>query len=230
MTSKPEPNTAEPYLPSDRSSLSRLRAASQLCRGCELYRHATQAVFGEGSVVAGTMLIGEQPGDREDREGHPFVGPAGKLLSRALEEAGFDHSEVFITNAVKHFKWEPRGKRRLHQKPTISEMRACFPWLRTEIALVRPRVILCLGASSAKMLLGPQFRITKGRGEFRRSDFGALLGATYHPSAILRAQTEEARTERFQTLVVDLRRARELSQADLNRPEFDLPEWRVPPR
>ncbi len=157
--------TAESFLPA-RLSLKSLREAAAHCEGCELYRSATQTVFGEGSLNASIILLGEVPGDEEDKQGHPFVGPAGRLLDDALEEAGLDRDEVYVTNAVKHFRWEPRGKRRLHKKPTARQIAACRPWLHAEILVVKPQVIVCLGATAAQAMLGPSFRITKQLGSF----------------------------------------------------------------
>lgn len=178
------------------------------CRACDLWRRGTQTVFGEGLASARLMLVGEQPGDREDLEGRPFVGPAGRLLDRALERAGVDRSEVYVTNAVKHFKWRARGARRIHDTPNERELAACRPWLRAEIEAVRPRVVLALGASAARTLLGRDFRLTRHRGELHPSDAGHLLGATLHPSAILRGPPER-REELLAGLVDDLRGASE---------------------
>src|SRR5947209_4015797 len=155
-----------------------LRNAMQACTNCDLYKNATQAVPGEGDEHAPIMLVGEQPGDQEDREGHPFIGPAGKLLDRALEEAGIDRTQVFVTNAVKHFSWEPRGKRRIHKKPNGTEIAACRPWLDSEIALLKPQVIVCLGATAAQALLGRDFRVTKSRGELMESTMAPYIMAT----------------------------------------------------
>ena len=196
--------TAAAYLP-ERRSLAQLRDAVQGCRGCDLYRNATQAVFGEGAARAEVMLVGEQPGDREDLAGRPFVGPAGQLLDRALEEAGIDRAQTYVTNAVKHFKWEARGKRRIHQKPTWSEQMACRPWLDAELAVVEPRVLVCLGATAAQSLLGRDFRVTKHRGELLDSPLAEYVTATIHPSAILRQRDEEARRAELAAFVDDLR-------------------------
>jgi uracil-DNA glycosylase len=185
-------------------SLATLRKAARSCRDCPLWANATQTVFGEGDAHAKVMLVGEQPGDKEDLEGHPFVGPAGKLLDRALEEAGVDRKTVYITNAVKHFKWEPRGKRRMHKTPAQREFEACRQWLEAEILSVKPSVIVCLGASAARSLLGPQFRVTKQHGQFVPSDLAPRVFATYHPSAILRAPDPKAREEGYALLVKDL--------------------------
>jgi uracil-DNA glycosylase len=194
--------SAEQYIP-PRKTLPSLREAVQACKGCGLWRDATQAVLGEGKKDATLMLVGEQPGDQEDRQGHPFVGPAGKLLDRALEEAGIDRRDVFITNAVKHFKYQPKGKRRIHKKPNSEEIRACHPWLEAEMAVVKPAVICAMGATAAQALLGPQFRVTKEHGHF----FGEEpeITATVHPSSILRAPDEDARHEQMASFVDDLR-------------------------
>jgi len=182
-----------------------VRAASKDCQACELWRRATQTVFGEGAKHAELMLVGEQPGNDEDTSGHPFVGPAGKLLDRALVDAGIDRSAVYVTNVVKHFKWEPRGKRRIHKKPSAAEIAACRPWLDTEIALVAPRAIVCLGATAAQALLGRQFKVTARRGIFIGSPLAPLVLATVHPSSILRAPDEEARRREMQQFTSDLR-------------------------
>ena len=199
----PGPTTAADFLP-ERCSVDSLRRAEQTCRGCELYQRATQAVGGDGPSTAKMFLVGETPGDAEDQAGHPFVGPAGALLDLALEAAGIDRQEVFVTNVVKHFKWEPRGKRRLHAKPSSREIAACRPWLEAELALVRPRIIVCLGATAAQALLGRTFRVTKQRGEIVSGDFGKVI-ATYHPAAVLRAPDEDRRQQMRQELIDDLR-------------------------
>ena len=194
----------------ERPTLRALREEVQRCRGCDLYRYATQAVFGEGPKSARIALIGEEPGDQEDRQGHPFVGPAGKLLDKALEEAGIRRPEVYVTNAVKHFKFEERGKRRLHKKPRVSEVKACNPWLEAEMSLIRPEVIVCLGATAAQALLGPAFRLTKERGKFLEHPWAKYVTATVHPSAILRASDAEARHQEYRDFVEDLGRVRNL--------------------
>jgi uracil-DNA glycosylase family protein len=196
---------AERYLPQTRD-LDALRTASAGCQGCDLYRDATQTVFGEGAPRSAVMLVGEQPGDREDREGHPFVGPAGRLLDDALEAAGIERSTVYITNAVKHFKWELRGKRRLHKTPSAGEVAACTPWLLAEIAAVDPEVIVCLGATAAAALLGPEVRVTRDRGVPMQRD-GRLVVATVHPSSILRAPDAASRESAMDGFVHDLRTA-----------------------
>ena len=186
------------------ADIDSMRRAVQGCEGCDLYRNATQAVFGEGDANAVVMLVGEQPGDREDIEGHPFVGPAGRLLDRALEEAGIERSRVYITNAVKHFKWEARGKRRIHKKPSAGEVAACGPWLEAEIAAVGPRTIVCLGATAAQSLLGATFRVSRQRREVMKRSDGRNVVATVHPSSILRAPDEESRALEYQEFVADL--------------------------
>jgi DNA polymerase len=196
--------TAAAFVP-ERPTLPRLREAAADCRGCHLYKGATQTVFGEGSRQAKVMLVGEQPGDREDIEGHPFVGPAGKLLDRALEEAGINRSEAYITNVVKHFKYTMRGKRRIHQRPDAEEIAACRPWLDAEIEVVRPQVLVCLGATAAKALLGSSFKVTKQRGEFVESELAPLATGTVHPSSILRAPDDETRRRAYQDFVEDMR-------------------------
>jgi uracil-DNA glycosylase len=200
---------AAAYLP-ERLSLTRLRDAVQGCRGCPLYANATQAVFGEGSAHAEVMLVGEQQGDKEDLAGQPFVGPAGRLLDEALEAAGIDRSTTYVTNAVKHFKWVGRGKRRIHQKPTWSESMACRPWLEAEIAAVGPRVLVALGATAAQSLLGKDFRVTKQRGERIDSPLAEHVVATVHPSSILRERDEAAREAALAAFVADLRVAAKL--------------------
>jgi DNA polymerase len=188
--------SAAVHLP-DRVSLPALREAVQTCRGCALYRNATQAVFGEGARAADVMLVGEQPGDQEDREGRPFVGPAGRLLDRALEEAGIDRGATYVTNVVKHFKWQARGKRRIHQKPNWTEVAACRPWLDAELAVVKPRVLVCLGATAAQALLGKSFRVSQSRGERVDSPLAEVVTATVHPSSILRAEDRDAEYAAF---------------------------------
>lgn len=197
---------ADPFLPEQRDAQS-LRSAAAACQGCELFRQATQVVFGEGPSNALLMLVGEQPGDVEDRSGRPFVGPAGQVLDRALAVAGIDRAQVYVTNAVKHFKWEPRGKRRLHAKPSAREVDACSPWLAAELTLVRPGLVVCLGATAAQALLGRQFRVSRQRGEVFTLPEGYPVLATIHPSAILRLQDEGERDREFQSLAGDLRRA-----------------------
>src|SRR3954469_6628234 len=204
MAKRP-PKSAADFIP-PRPTLKTAREASKGCRGCDLWKIGTQTVFGEGPRGATLMLIGEQPGDAEDLSGHPFVGPAGKLLDRALADAGIDRAAVYVTNAVKHFKWEPRGKRRIHAKPNAGEISACRPWLETEIALVKPHALVCLGATAAQALLGKSFKVSKQRGEFIESSLAPLVMATVHPSSILRAQDDESRREEMERFVTDLKR------------------------
>jgi uracil-DNA glycosylase len=193
------------------ASLEELRAAAAGCRACDLWKSGTQTVFGEGSEKAEVMMVGEQPGDREDVEGRPFVGPAGRVLDKALEEVGIDRDLVYMTNVVKHFKWRPRGKRRIHQKPNMEEIRACRPWLDSELAIVKPRVVVCLGSVAAQALLGRQFRVTRERGRFVESPLAEKVTATVHPSSILRAGDDEGRRLAMAQFVEDLRLvAREL--------------------
>ena len=198
--------TAAEYLPA-RKTLPALRSSAEVCHGCDLWRTATQVVFGAGGTSSDVMFVGEQPGDQEDQQGEPFVGPAGKLLDRALDEVGIDRSAVYVTNAVKHFKWQPRGKRRIHQKPNWAEITACRPWLEAEIQVVAPRVLVALGATAAQTLLGRQFRVTKQRGEPVDSPLAQHVFATIHPSAILRADDRDAE---FAGFVDDLRRVASL--------------------
>jgi DNA polymerase len=186
-------------------SLGKVRAAAKGCRNCDLWKHATQTVFGEGPERAQLMLVGEQPGNDEDLKGHPFVGPAGKLLDRALEEAGIDRKTVYVTNIVKHFKWEPRGKRRIHKKPRQSEINACRPWIDDELAIVKPKALVCMGSTAAQALLGKQFRVTADRGKVVPSPLAPVVLATVHPSSILRAPDDETRQEEFKRLVADLK-------------------------
>jgi len=186
-------------------SLQALRVAAAGCRECPLWKTGTQTVFGEGTARATVMLVGEQPGDQEDRAGRPFVGPAGRLLDEALEAAGIDRKAAYVTNVVKHFKWEARGKRRIHAKPAWSEIAACRPWLDGELEAVRPAVLVCLGATAAQALLGRQFRVTQQRGAWIESDLAEHVTATIHPSAILRQRTDEDRHREMDAFVADLR-------------------------
>src|SRR4051812_26761758 len=198
----------------DRPTIDKVRAAARDCQACDLWRLGTQTVFGEGAKKVQLMLVGEQPGNEEDLSGHPFVGPAGKLLDRALADAGIDRTAVYVTNVVKHFKWEPRGKRRIHKKPNAAEIGACRPWLDTEIQLVKPRAIVCLGATAAQALLGRQFKVTAQRGKFIPSPLAPIVMATVHPSSLLRAPDEETRHRETKLFVEDLRTvARALSSA-----------------
>jgi uracil-DNA glycosylase family protein len=202
----PASESAAPLVP-ERATLPKLREAARGCRACPLWERGTQTVFGEGGRAARVVLVGEQPGDREDIEGRPFVGPAGKLLDKCLEEAGIDRSDAYVTNVVKHFKWEPRGKRRIHQKPNSLEIAACRPWLDAELALLKPTVLVCLGATAAQALLGSSFKVTKRRGAFVKSDLAPYVTATVHPSSILRAPDDAARRLAIKAFVQDLRKA-----------------------
>ncbi|HSH22405.1 MAG TPA: UdgX family uracil-DNA binding protein [Candidatus Caenarcaniphilales bacterium] len=217
MTEKPsadEPRgtgSARDFFP-PQEELPLLRDAAQRCQGCGLYAHATQAVFGEGSLGAAVMLVGEQPGDKEDVAGHPFVGPAGQLLDRALEEAGVDRSLAYVTNVVKHFKWKRTAgaaagstKRRLHDKPNAYEVTACRPWLEAEIRQVQPQVVVCLGSTAAQALLGKDFRVTRQRGEFFASELAPFITATVHPSSILRSPDAQSREQEMKLFIDDLR-------------------------
>jgi len=196
--------TAAPLVP-ERPTVTKLREAAAGCRACRLWKDATRTVFGEGPAKAAVMLVGEQPGDREDREGRPFVGPAGRVLDDALAEAGIDRGEVYLTNAVKHFKWKARGKRRIHQKPNAEEIAACRPWLDAELEVVKPDVLVALGATAAQALLGRGFRVTRERGVPVDSDLAPNVLATVHPSSILRARDEAERREAYAAFVADLR-------------------------
>jgi uracil-DNA glycosylase family protein len=194
--------TAAPLVP-ERPSLKKLKEAAAGCTACPLHETGTQTVFGEGSTKARVIFVGEQPGDQEDQQGKPFVGPAGKLLDKALEDAGIDRSQVYVTNVVKHFKWQARGKRRIHQKPNWSEIAACRPWLEAELDVIEPRVLVCLGATAAQALLGRDFRVSRQRGELVESDLAEKVIATVHPSSILRAD-EATREQEYRELVRDL--------------------------
>jgi DNA polymerase len=195
--------TAADFLPRSRR-LPALRKASKGCRGCDLWKDATQTVFGEGPQDAELMLIGEQPGDREDRDGQPFVGPAGGLLAKALEEAGIERDAVYLTNAVKHFKWRPQGKRRLHQTPRAGEVTACRPWLEAEVEAVGPRALLALGATAARAVFGPSVKVTRDRGRRLDTPLAEIAAVTVHPSAILRVRDSDERRQAFDGLVDDL--------------------------
>jgi DNA polymerase len=186
-------------------NLEKLRAAAADCTGCHLYRNATQTVFGEGAEGARVMLVGEQPGNAEDLAGHPFVGPAGKLLDRCLREAGIDRKQAYVTNVVKHFKWVPRGPRRIHSKPGAVEIEACFPWLEAEIGVVKPRIVVALGATAAQALFGKGFRVTRDRGRLVPFALAPCALATVHPSALLRAPDEETRRQEIEHFIEDLR-------------------------
>ena len=201
----PSKSSAGDLIP-PRPTLSSLKAAAADCQACDLWKRGTQTVFGDGSRRANVLFIGEQPGNEEDLTGKPFVGPAGKLFDNALEEAGIDRKQTYVTNVVKHFKWEPRGKRRIHKKPNAVEIAACRPWLEAEIALVKPEVIVALGATAAQALLGPKFRVTKQRGQFIESTLAPYVMATVHPSSILRAPDDETRHLEYRRFVDDLKK------------------------
>lgn len=203
-----QPNAAG--LIPNQPTVEELREAAAECTACSLYRDATQTVFGEGPEQARVMFVGEQPGDSEDVAGHPFVGPAGKLLDRCMKAAGIDRSRAYVTNAVKHFKWVPRGTRRIHSKPSSMEIAACFPWLEAEIAAVKPRVVVALGATAAQALFGKAFRVTKERGRLVPSRFAPYALATVHPSALLRAPDEETRHREIERFIQDLKKIAEV--------------------
>lgn len=190
--------------PPDARSIEELRAAAAGCRGCDLWKNATQTVFGEGAEHGRLMLVGEQPGDQEDRQGHPFVGPAGRVLEQALDEAGIDRRRVYVTNAVKHFRWTRRGKRRLHEKPNAAQVKACRPWLDAEISVVRPSLIVLLGATAAQAVMGPSFRVSKQHGEVMDSPLRVPVLATVHPSSILRAIDDASRDAAMSSFIADL--------------------------
>ena len=196
--------SAVPYLPR-RASLKSLRDAAGGCQGCPLFRHATQTVFGQGKRNARIMLVGEQPGDAEDRQGAPFVGPAGRILNEALEAAGIDRDDAYVTNVVKHFKWIAMHRRRMHKKPNAREIAACLPWLNKEIEVVKPQILVCLGATAAQALLGPEIRVTRDRGVLRPTRLAGQALATIHPSSILRQQTSEDRHREMASFTEDLR-------------------------
>lgn len=213
MAGRVTAESAAPLVP-PKPTLPRLREAAASCKACELWERGTQTVFGAGARRARAMFVGEQPGNEEDLAGLPFVGPAGRLLDKALAEAGIDRSQTYVTNVVKHFKWEPRGKRRIHAKPNAHEIRACRPWLEAEIAVVRPDVIVCLGATAAQSLLGASFRVSQRRGEVVPSPLAPKVIATVHPSSILRAPDEESRRLETHRFVDDLKKvARVLADA-----------------
>jgi uracil-DNA glycosylase family protein len=196
--------SAADFLP-EKLSLPALRSAARRCRGCELYKRGTQTVFGEGPATAPVFFVGEQPGDQEDKSGHPFVGPAGRMLDKGLVEAGIDRSLAYVTNAVKHFKWEERGKRRLHSKPSAREVAACRPWLEAEFKVVQPRIVVLLGATAAQSVLGPKFRVTQSRGQVLKDErYPFALLATVHPSSLLRAPDEVSRALAWSLFVKDL--------------------------
>lgn len=204
------PRAQEALFAAPAKSLKVLAREVEDCKNCDLWKNATQAVFGEGSATARVMLVGEQPGDQEDLQGRPFVGPAGQLLDKCLKEAGVDRKEVYVTNVVKHFSWEPRGKRRIHKKPNGVEIAACRPWLDAEIAAIQPHAIVCLGATAAQALIGRQFRVTESHGKFVDSPLAPYVMATLHPSAVLRAPDEKLRHEQEQQLIADLKRLHEI--------------------
>jgi uracil-DNA glycosylase family protein len=189
----------------DTKSLGTVAAAAKTCTACPLYKNATHTVFGEGPKRAIIVMIGEQPGDYEDVAGKPFVGPAGKVLDRGLEDAGINRDEVYVTNAVKHFKWEPRGKRRIHQKPSARDIAACRPWLEAELRLIEPKLVVCLGSTAAQTIFGPSFRVTKQRGHVLESSFAKKVVATVHPSSLLRQPDEASREREYKNFVADLR-------------------------
>ena len=196
--------SAAPFVPKT-TSVRALSAAAHECRGCDLYKTATQVVFGAGPRASQVMFVGEQPGDQEDRQGEPFVGPAGALLDKALTDAGIPRNRVYVTNAVKHFKWEPRGKRRIHKKPRASEIKACRPWLEAELRAVKPSILVCLGATAAQAILGSSFKLMQQRGQIVASAMAPQVVATIHPSAVLRAPDSEGRREAYEMLVADLK-------------------------
>src|SRR5713226_5649443 len=198
---------ARPATPPDSPSLTTVREAAENCTACHLYKRATQTVFGEGPKKPAMMLVGEQPGDYEDVAGKPFVGPAGKIMDRALEDAGIDRTQVYVTNAVKHFKWEPRGKRRIHQKPNSREIAACRLWLEAELRIVRPKLVVAMGATAAQAIFGPGFRVTRERGKVLSSKLAPKVLATVHPSSLLRQPDEASREREYKLFVTDLRAA-----------------------
>lgn len=198
---------SRPARPPDTSSWSAVREGAKDCEACHLYKRATQTVFGEGPKDAAIMLVGEQPGDYEDVAGKPFVGPAGKIMDQALEEAGIDRSQVYVTNAVKHFKWEPRGKRRIHQKPNSREIAACRPWLEAELRIVKPKLVVAMGATAAQTIFGATFRVTRERGKVLSSKLAPRVLATVHPSSLLRQPDEASRQREYKHFVDDLRAA-----------------------
>ncbi|HEX2342917.1 MAG TPA: UdgX family uracil-DNA binding protein [Vicinamibacterales bacterium] len=211
------PFSAADLIP-DRPTIPKVRAAAAECKACPLWKRGTQTIFGEGRKGSVIMFVGEQPGDQEDLTGRPFVGPAGRELDRALEAVGIDRSGVYVTNVVKHFKWEPRGKRRIHKKPNASEIAACRPWLETEIALVKPAVLVCLGATAAQALLGRNFKVSAQRGERVDSPLAPIVSATIHPSAILRAPDSAARESERQRFIEDLHRMKGYIKSAERRP------------
>ena len=209
MAARQQEPGAEAFLPK-KHDLPSLRRASAACQGCSLYLHATQTVFGEGTVSARIVFVGEQPGDKEDRAGRPFIGPAGHVLDKALDTVGIARSDAYVTNAVKHFKFEERGKARLHKRPRPGEIRACRPWLMAELATIRPRALVLLGATAAQAVLGPQFRVTRDRGRAVPSELAPVVMATVHPASILRAADDAERERAFAEFVADLRTLKRL--------------------
>lgn len=205
MTKDKSETSAKDFFP-DRKSIKAFREAAADCQACDLWERGTQTVFGEGARQAEVIFVGEQPGNEEDLSGKPFVGPAGRLLDDALIEAGIDRTQTYVTNVVKHFKWEPRGKRRIHKKPNATEIAACRPWVEAEIGLVKPKVIVCLGATAAQALLGPQFKVSKQRGQFMESTLAPYIVATVHPSSILRAPDDETRHLEKRRFIDDLKK------------------------
>ena len=202
-----EMQTAAPLIPS-RPTLKKLQIVAASCQACHLWKLGTQTVFGEGKQSSTVMFVGEQPGNQEDLQGRPFVGPAGNLLDKALDEAGIDRSKVYVTNVVKHFKWEPRGKRRIHKKPNAAEITACRPWLEAEIAVVKPQAIICLGSTAAQAVIGPKFKVSTHRATFVKSDLAPFVTATVHPSSILRAPSDEQRRAEMKRFTADLKKIR----------------------
>ena len=200
-------DTAARYIP-PRPTIKKLQIVAAGCKACHLWKIGTQTVFGEGKQSSTVMFVGEQPGNSEDLQGRPFVGPAGGLLDKALEEAGIDRSKVYVTNVVKHFKWEPRGKKRIHKKPNALEIRACRPWLEAEISVIKPRVIICLGSTAAQAVIGPKFKVSQQRATFVESPLAPFVTATVHPSSILRAPSDEARHLETKRFIADLKKIR----------------------
>jgi uracil-DNA glycosylase family protein len=212
-SSRSSETSAADFMPKQ-LTLPALKAAAADCKGCDLWKKGTQTVFGEGRNRANALFVGEQPGNDEDLTGKPFVGPAGRIFDSALEEAGIDRKQTYVTNVVKHFKWEPRGKRRIHKKPNAQEINACRPWLEAEIAIVKPQVIVALGATAAQALLGAKFRVTKQRGEFLESTLAPNVMATVHPSSILRAPDDETRRLEYRRFVDDLKKLARVLKSD----------------
>jgi uracil-DNA glycosylase family protein len=207
--------TAAPLIPS-RPTVKKLQIVAAGCQACHLWKLGTQTVFGEGKQTSTVMFVGEQPGNQEDLQGRPFVGPAGNLLDKALEEAGIDRAKVYVTNVVKHFKWEPRGKKRIHKKPNAAEITACRPWLEAEIQVVKPHAIICLGATAAQAVIGPKFKVSTQRGTFVKSPLAPFVTATVHPSSILRAPTDEQRHDEMRRFTEDLKKIRKALESRPN--------------